>query len=132
MDSAQLSKIISQIGQLNYKFLGCFPADMVPKIIPRNKFCIVNSDKSTSSGTHWLMLANLNDNLYFGDSLGNRISTYKNIRISQRVLQMNHQTLQQSDLCGLYCIYFAYILYCGIENIVVNDYIIMRFFACYL
>ena len=77
MDSAQLSKIISQIGQINYKFLGCFPAAMVPKTIPRNKFCVFNWDKSTSSGTHWAMLPNLNDNLYFGGSLGNWISKYK-------------------------------------------------------
>ena len=33
-DSTQLAKITSQNGQINFKFLGFFPADMVPKTIP--------------------------------------------------------------------------------------------------
>ena len=75
MDNSQLSKVISQFPQLKYKFLGSFPADLVPKRIPKNKFCIVNFNNSNSSGTHWIMLGNKNGKIYFGDSLGNRITT---------------------------------------------------------
>ena len=130
MDNSQLEKIVSSLSQLQFKFLGCLSADYIPENIPQNKLLIVNSDNSTSPGTHWMLLANENHELYFGDSLGQSISCYKNLKpLKQTVTYLVTKQLQKSDLCGLYSIYFAYILYRNMTDFDVNDYIIMKFFA---
>ena len=67
MDNFQLQKVINQIGVLKHRYLGAFPADLVPEILPRNRFCIVNTDNSNQAGTHWLLIANRNGVHYFGD-----------------------------------------------------------------
>ena len=78
------------------------------------------------------MLGNKNGKIYFGNSLGNRITTYKNLHAIWKAIHMNYKHLQKSDLCGLICIYFANSLYCNLKNMHVNDFILMKFFAGYL
>ena len=83
MDNEQLLSIVSKIKKnLKYKYLGSFPADMVPFNIEKNSFCIINSDTSTEPGTHWVMIADRDGILYFGDSLGRPLDYYRKLRFN--------------------------------------------------
>ena len=128
MDNEQLRKIIFSIGSLRYRFLGCYPANFTPKTLPRNSFRIINTDVATSPETHWILIARKGDQFYFGDSLGKNVEHYKNIQYNEPLTHLIDKNIQKMDLCGLYCIYFAYTLYSNCKNFIVDDYCIMRFF----
>ena len=131
MDNDHLSRIISRFGILKYKYLGSFPADMIPEIIPHNTFFICNTDTSKRPGVHWVMVANCRGKFFFGDSLGNLPTYYKTIQLNPKksIKVLNRLTLQKRDLCGLYCIYFAYCLFSNFLMYDVNDIFILKFFA---
>ena len=134
MDNVQIAKIISQIGVLKHKFCGSFPADLVPSTLPKNSFCIINSDVSSQSGTHWIVLVNKHGKLYFGDSLGQRMSSYKNILFhpKERVKHIAVGKIQNEQICGLYCIYFAYIMFANVSEKHIDDNFILRFFSVFI
>lgn len=130
MDNYQLAKIISFFGNLRYKYLGSYPADLIPELIPNNTFLICNTDTSKRPGTHWVMIANKEGRLFFGDSLGNSPNHYKTIHFpKESMIILNNSNLQKESLCGLYCIYFAYCIFSNLNLYDVNDNFILKFFA---
>lgn len=57
---------------LGVKFKGVFPSDKIPKLHDLSPYCILNLDKSTESGSHWVALAKhigTNDSILY-DSFG--------------------------------------------------------------
>ena len=57
---------------LSIKFKGVFPSDKIPKLNDLKPYCILNLDKSTESGSHWIALAKIhgkNSSLVY-DSFG--------------------------------------------------------------
>lgn len=131
MDTDQIREIIYKIPCLKFKFVGCFPADMTPKQLDENRFFIVNTDRKGSVGTHWLLVARRNNKIYYGDSLGKNLKTYENIKLSYNlpVVQLAKSRLQKSNLCALYCIYFAYAVFCKFSEVYVNDVFVLNFFS---
>lgn len=136
MDSLQIRQIIDSIQILKYKFMGTYPADMVPRHIPEGKFCIVNSDVQDGAGSHWVMLAAKNSTILFADSLARKLHSYKNIDFKNLrnypVVNIVVSPLQREELCALYCVYFAYVIFSRIKDTHVDDYLLMRFFARFL
>jgi hypothetical protein len=113
--------------------MGSFPADMCPQP-QRNSFIIINVDPSSELGSHWVMIANKNGKLYFGDSLGHPIKSYKLIASKfPNVIHLIHRQVQRSELCGPYAIYFA----CAVFNALVipndlSDYHLLQFIYKFL
>ena len=64
MDNKSLAEIIKKIPILKFKYVGSFPADDIPQLM-NNTFAIVNTDPSYKEGTHWIMLANINDTIFY-------------------------------------------------------------------
>lgn len=113
MDDKSLEQIINRIPWLKHKFIGTFPADMVP-IPPRNKFCIINTDLSKDPGEHWILLANCGGKQFYCDSLGKTFFHYRNLQylVYNGIKKLDYNALQEhQQLCGFYCIYFAHLLY---------------------
>jgi len=58
------------------RFLGCFYADCLPRLLPPNASLIANYSNQGEEGTHWVALGNLNqDNgkpSFFFDSFGRK------------------------------------------------------------
>ena len=131
MDNDQLARIISNIGILKYKYIGSFPADMIPETLPAETFFICNTESSKRPGSHWVMVAKKNGNVYFGDSLGNDPMFYRNIVLKHfdALKILNRVELQKEPLCGLYCIYFAFSLFTNFRLYNIDDNFILRFFA---
>ena len=44
---------------LGVKFKGVFPSDKIPKLNDLKPYCILNLDKSTESGSHWVSVAKI-------------------------------------------------------------------------
>lgn len=120
MDNRALLDIISRISVLKHKYLGSYPANLVPikhlmSLRGYNTFIIVNTESSDKDGSHWILLANRDGIIFYGDSMGQRLSLYREIAVDanfkshELVTQQLQQTL--SSNCGLYCIYFAWKLF---------------------
>tara|TARA_R110000822_G_scaffold56916_10_gene143557 strand:- start:76 stop:534 length:459 start_codon:yes stop_codon:yes gene_type:complete len=44
---------------LKVKFKGVYPSDKIPRLNDLSPYCILNLDKSSQSGSHWVALAKL-------------------------------------------------------------------------
>ena len=65
---------LTEIGESNFgdKYRGTFPSDQIPKLRP-TQCCILNLDKSTEPGSHWIALARgSGSQSYVYDSFGRR------------------------------------------------------------
>lgn len=132
MDNSQLKRVIDRIGVLKNRYTGSYPADLMPETIQPNTFCIINTDLQNQDGTHWLLFAKRGNVVYFVDSLGRRLTSYRNLNVNFDVEHLVEGSLHRSDFCGLYCIYFAYIVFTKPTTRFVNDFHIARFFTKYL
>ena len=134
MDNDQLARKISSIGILKHKYIGSFPGDMIPEILPADSFFICNTESSKRPGSHWVMVAKKNRIVYIGDSLGNDPMFYRNIVLKHfdALKILNRVELQKESLCGLYCNYFAFSLFSNFRLYNVDDNFILRFFAATL
>ena len=133
MDNKSLSILIQKIPTLKHKYLGSFPSDQIPPL-RRNTFIIVNTDPSYTEGAHWIMLANENGKIYFGDALGQPLNKYRHIQLpTKNVTRMVYSQIQNLPLCGMYCIYFAWCVFRGlpVENFF-NDFDLMQFIHKYI
>lgn len=57
------------IDLFGHSFEGVFPADKIPQL-NTSKYCILNLDKSTEPGSHWIAVAKDGDKSYVYDSFG--------------------------------------------------------------
>lgn len=123
MDEDYLAHLIKNSVRLKYKFGGVYPADKFPILLPNNTFVLVNSENSNSAGKHWIVWSNVKSIFNFADPLGldlflhypniaKRISTIP-IQVQQTMRDDTKMPLQNqnSNLCGLYCIYIAHFLF---------------------
>ena len=131
MNTTQLDSILSGVVKSNSAFksnstrrcsvsttlyLGVFSADNIPLEHLSNQvktvYFVLNSDLSTSPGTHWLACVKAPGSiLEFFDSYGNPPSYYHLSFPAKLKILYNHDPLQSifSSVCGQYCIYFLYL-----------------------
>ena len=112
-----------------------FAANNFPSKLKSNTFLIVNASKSRSPGTHWLLICKTSNHLLFADPLGRSLSSYKNIyqRIAKNNVQF-HQCLenqpiqsQNSELCGLFCIFIAHLIFDNRQIVNCSDFYLILF-----
>ena len=111
MNSIQISNILSN-NRITYgKFMGVFAADTL-KTFSTHPYClVVNSDKQSQRGTHWMAIYVPQSNyIEYFDSLADEIP---NEQIKQFLdkfdhVKMNHRKIQSSfdTSCGAHVIYF--------------------------
>ena len=125
MDKDQIYFQIKKCRHLKYKFRGVYAADNYPLNLPVNSFIILNASRDDSFGTHWVMLAKryAYPVLYFADPLALPLTAYKDIFSQCTDLHMMTDIMEHrrdiqsplqsahSQLCVLFCIYFAYYFY---------------------
>jgi len=57
---------------LGTEFKGVFASDKIPVLNDLKKYAIINLDKSTEPGSHWVAIAFDNDKIYVYDSFGRK------------------------------------------------------------
>ena len=135
MDEDDISDLIQKCRKLKYKFCGVFAANNFPQKFPKNSFLIVNASPSNNPGTHWLLLCNRNKKIIFADPLGQSIIAYRDLyrRLSDTNAQicqfLEYQPIQSqnSELCGIFCIYIAHIMFSKGQIVKINDVQLLRF-----
>ena len=95
---------------LGVHFKGVFASDLIPVLNGVKRYAIVNLDRSTETGSHWIGLAYNRDKIYVYDSFGRKStkiipSLWKSGNVS-RVVDTQHDAEQQaSELdCGQRCL----------------------------
>ena len=136
MDENNFNGLIQRCQKLKFKFRGVFAADKFPAKLKSNTFLIINASKSQIFGTHWLLICKKKSNhLLFADPFGRSLSSYKNIyqRLAKNNVQF-HQLLenrpiqsQKSELCGLFCIFIAHLIFDNRQIINCSDFQLIRF-----
>lgn len=120
MDTAQILKCILQLPELNKVFLGAFPIDKLPprRFIKYPCALIVNFDKSTEKGSHWvsIFIAQNGYGFYF-DSAGKQPPDQIERFLNRNCIDWEYFTerVQKyvTKTCGEHCIFF---LDCKIQN----------------
>jgi hypothetical protein len=110
-----IEEIIKKDQVLNKIFLGCLARDEIPsKIISYPSCFIMNTQKRSNTGEHWLALFyDTNKIAYFFDSYGMppsfyRLESYIKSTSSSHSKYNTRRLQGSSELCGLYCILFLY------------------------
>ena len=127
MDEDDINALIQRCQKLKHKFRGVFAAD--------NFTSKLKSRKSQSPGTHWLLICKKSNRLLFADPLGRSLSSYKNIyqRLTKNNVQfhqlLEHQPIQSqnSELCGLFCIFIAHLIFDNRQIVNCSDFQLIRF-----
>ena len=110
IDELQLGTLINKCKHLKYKFAGVYAADNFPPNLKNGNFIIVNSDKATQMGTHWLLLCNRNNKYLFADPLGLPLNNYPHVRDRLSFADLGVTELIQAPLQNLnsnLCLYFS-------------------------
>lgn len=112
-------KTIESILSCQNSFAGCFAADELDHMNFKSPcFIIVNLDKRTMSGTHWIALGVFANKIEIFDPLGFDIFSWPKIScdllhflhkysFTRRILISKRIQPKNSNLCGLYCIYYV-------------------------
>ena len=115
MDSLTLDKQLSSVQH----FLGAYPFDFLPDKPYNGDFSLViNTDKSTLPGDHWLVLLRKDSTVYFIDSYGRNYNDFTFEKdftntvkkyVGDEKIHHNKIWLQRltSNVCGMYCVYFV-------------------------
>jgi hypothetical protein len=114
MNTTQIDSILLSNRHTRCVYGGCYPIDRLPTIEKLPYALVVNSDKSSGPGIHWLALYfSASDTSDFFDSLGNRPHVYssqlsKYMRTYSQNQWTNSQLVQSplSATCGQHAIAF--------------------------
>ena len=99
------------------RFEGIGPANCPLALKKVKTFLIVNASNSDQPGTHWLLFARADGQVFFADPLGQKLTTYLNVyKYARRFMSLHDGDTNQilmirpiqsaiSVLCGLYCVY---------------------------
>lgn len=146
-------------GEINYIlekdkiFKGTFSCDKVSgEQLGKQYIIVVNTVSSENTGEHWVLFYQPNKhNIIWFDSLANKFESYSTcftkifhkLTKNKQIIK-NEQALQSdsSNLCGVYCIYFAIHLALGKDintiigkfsrNKLKNDQLICNWFKKYI
>ena len=69
-----------------------YPSDHIPELTKEKPYAILNLDKSTESGSHWVAIAKVNDETYIYDSFGR-----KNQQIIPSLSKSGNGTIEDTD-----------------------------------
>ena len=136
MDSDEIRYLLGKCTHLKYCFCRVFAADRFPKLT-REGFIKVNASPAQYEGSHWMVILFHENKVFLADPLGIPIQNYQILysRLVQfynevtQVLILKPVQIQNSKLCGLFCIYIAHVMF-GYEYpllLNMNDNDLLRF-----
>jgi hypothetical protein len=112
MNNIQINAILKKDKKSKKCYLGTFPIDKLPKIFKYPTCFIINNQKSTEIGEHWLAVYfDSKKHCYFFDSFGMHPTFYNLTNyLKKKSIKINYNKLQLQSIfteyCGYYCIIF--------------------------
>ena len=129
MNTKQLWNALSLNPITNNFFDGIYSSDTLKEIKEKPNLIICNTDPSDKPGEHWVLFFFSEKSVDFYDSLGRDIKYYGSVFIDfiANFVEYYKQCIERtqpvkSDLCGQYCLYYAFAKCNGIsmEKIINN------------
>lgn len=115
MNTKQLWNALTHNPVTNIYFDGIFSIDTLKNIHETPELIICNTDPSDKPGEHWVLFFFHQNSVDFFDSLGRDITYYGSLFLDfvKNFADDCKQSLRRtqplnSDLCGHYCLYYAY------------------------
>ena len=115
MNTKQLWNALCLNPVTNNYFDGIYSSDTLKEIVEKPQLIICNTDPSNKPGEHWVLFFFDENSVDFFDSLGRDIKYYGSIfldfitNFSNDYKQCLKRTQPiKSDLCGHYCLYYAF------------------------
>jgi hypothetical protein len=112
MNNLQLDAILFKDKISKKYYLGAFPIDILPTKFDYPSCFIINNQKSSKKGEHWIAVYfDTRKNCYFFDSFGlnpNFYSLENYLNYHAKTIYSNKKQLQSifSEFCGYYCVIF--------------------------
>ena len=118
MNTIQLNKILFNFPTTKDNYAGTFAIDQLPKKIKYPSSMIINNQKSTQTGAHWIgIYFDRNYKAIFFDSFAQTAKSYKLDKFLKRhslSIIENKKILQSySSYCGYYCVLFIIFISLG-------------------
>ena len=129
MNTKQLWNALCLNPVTNNYFDGIYSSDTLKEIVEKPDLIICNTDPSNKPGEHWVLFFFKENSVDFFDSLGRDIKYYGSVFLDfiENFVTNYKQSLKrtqpiQSDLCGQYCLYYAFAKCIGLnmEEIINN------------
>jgi hypothetical protein len=126
LNTDDLDNVAKQDVTLRKYYIGTFPADVKPKILPSRCCWIWNVDEKTQPGSHWVAIIKDGKQIYFFDSYGKTPGFFKRQywmdyfhKSGYRVTMYNKEQKQSyiSRTCGVWCLVFLKMYWRGINII---------------
>ena len=115
MNTKQLWNALCLNAVTNKYFDGIYSSDTLKEIVDKPNLIICNTDPSNKSGEHWVLFFFRDSSVDFFDSLGRDIKYYGSVFLDfianfvDNYKQCVKRTQPiESDLCGQYCLYYAF------------------------
>ncbi len=112
MDTETINSLLFKNSETRKYYMGCFPADKIPKCFNFPCSMVINIDPSHRKGRHWVAIFIRNPrHLYYFDSFGLEPEGYFKKYLETFDYCTRYVDVMQSmntPLCGHYCIYFLY------------------------
>ena len=83
MDNFALQQNINRILLLNFRYLGSFPSDYLPTL-DNDTIAVINTQPSNMPGEHWIMIANLRNELFLQTLLDVRSTVFSTNNTTSR------------------------------------------------
>ena len=120
MDNHQIHNILSSHPWTRTSFVGVYPSDKLP-MQKKNGIYIINTDKQSESGTHWLLIRKWSGRTVYLDPFGLQPleGDVKEWLKGQKV-EISIKCIQSpsSTLCGVHCVNTAILLeYMSLQEI---------------
>lgn len=133
LSSLDLLHLIHENESLALRFKGIYAANSLPHLgyLTPSKFIVVNTDVLESVGLHWTgLFMNRDTSISYFCSLGHKpagvVQSYLTAHGTYYVTMRRRQRLS-SHLCGLYCIFYAYMRCVGYSDFTIcNDMLTER------
>ena len=113
MNSKNIEQAMLKDNFIKQKFIGVYPIDRIPLVLPPKSLTIVNLDPSDKKGSHWIVIHHITKGkIEHFDSLGNKPDKkiHNLLTANNMTYKYNNKRIQNffTDTCGLYCIYYSY------------------------
>ena len=121
MNREAINKILSENELTKSVFLGAYACDKIKNIRGETPYAIiVNTDNSSKSGSHWVLLYVTDQNIFFFDTFGRNYDDsemfpadfvkYMKKYIGNRKSKFNPRILESllGNACGQFCLYYLF------------------------
>jgi hypothetical protein len=89
-NNIELSRLCQEL--FGTKFHGVYPSDRIPKLDIHRKYCILNLDKSTETGSHWVGCILDNDIIYIFDTYNRSVK-----QILPAIYKFKNNTIRKGE-----------------------------------